>query len=617
MATEKTQFLEKIDENFLLCSICSERYRNAKTLPCQHNFCLTCLQETVKRSNKLLCSICRRVHKIPSGGVDNLPNNLFLNALVEQFEQRDHQIEESKKCGGCEEGDIEVRCIECSVSLCGNCARTHKKLPLTRSHRLMALDEYKATKSTDPVLVQPALNCSKHPHQQLSFFCDKCDEAICLECTVVDHRIPEHEHRYLKDVAAEYTKDVHKMMNELKTKENEVKQNKTNLQERIVSLDKCVDAEKKKLKERVEIIVKQIKETEKCFSEQINAEYEARKTNLQAELKELERTENDLSSTREYVSNITQYGGAAQLMIAKRGITSQMQELMKIETEEPPTYNNEDMEFIPSKYDFEDTTTIGALKGVADVTQCSVQNIPKYVGSDQRVSVSLITKSKYGFPVNISEKEVEGILTRHDGKTTNMYMVDNRSGSMTLTTDFITLHKECHVSVSIRGKPIQGVPVTIKVDPLRLHAKCHGQNVTVFYDCRSARRVRSYNEAIVLTKRSLSCNEKISMYVNKEDNDWVGSVKIGFTKINPDITQASSLPDDGPDLITSWVQRVNLKQENNTLKYWVTKEGQLLYSTNDGHDCVLLEGIDTKKQLWGVIDIYGRTTRIELISFDI
>ncbi|XP_077995075.1 E3 ubiquitin-protein ligase TRIM45-like [Glandiceps talaboti] len=615
MATEDSQFLEKIDENFLLCPICSERYRNAKTLPCQHNFCQPCLEEIMKRSNnlKLLCSICRREHAIPRGAV-NLPNNLFLNALVEQFEQRDHQLEESKKCGGCEEGDIEVRCIECSMSLCEICARTHKKLPLTRSHRLMALDEYKATKFTDPVLVQPALNCSKHPHQQLNFFCDKCDEAICLECTVVDHRIPEHQHRYLKDAAEEYTADVHRMMNELKTKEGEVKMNKSNLQDRMTSLDKCVDVEKRKLKERVEIIVKQIKETEKCFSAQINAEYEARKTNLQAELKELERTENDMTSTQEYVSNITQYGGAAQLMIAKRGITSQMQELMKIETERPPTYDK-DMEFLPSNCDFKDTTAIGALLGVVDATQPSLKNLPKYVGPDQTVSVSVVTKSKHGFHVYVSEREVEGTLITHDGDRTMMRVVGNKDGSITLTTDSIRRDKECQVSVSIRGKPIQGVPVTIKVEPLSFHDKCHGINVKLLYDNRSAHRTTGYCNAIVFTQRPLSCDEVISLRLKEKIDLWSNDLSVGFTSTNPDDTASSSLPLVAHQLPSTWVgsPKEDYLTQNNVLKYWVTKEGDVVYSINGEVKGVLMKDMDITKTLWGVMDLYGKTNRVDLL----
>ncbi|XP_077994732.1 uncharacterized protein LOC144448382 [Glandiceps talaboti] len=408
------------------------------------------------------------------------------------------------------------------------------------------------------------------------------------------------------------------MVDTLKMKESDVKQNKNILKDKMTSLDKCVDTEKRKLKERVEIIVMQIKETEKWFSEQMGAEYEHRKTNLQAELKELERTENKLRSTREYASSITLYGGASQLMTAKRDIASQMQELMKIKTKEHPTYDGgcDKIEFLPSKSDFKDMTAVGALLGVlTDPSQCTLENIPKCVGSEQKVWLSVATRSRHGIPIITSEKEVTGTLTRHDGMTMVMNIMSKKDGTISLTTDFVKLDKECQVSVSIRGEPIQGVPITIKVEPLRFHDKCHSGNVKLCPDNRSANRDDWFDDAIVFTQRPLSCDEIVSLCLKDKLDEWYGGISVGFTSTDPDNTTASSLPNVASQLPSAWVETLNDEYltPNNMLKYWVTVEGEVVYSINDDIKGVLVKGVDITKPLWGVMDLYGKTSRIELL----
>ncbi|XP_070571113.1 E3 ubiquitin-protein ligase TRIM56-like [Ptychodera flava] len=220
---KESDFLAKIDENFLVCGICSERYINAKSLPCQHFFCELCLGKLVEKTGRLDCPICRRTCAVPEGGMEKLPNNFFVNQLVEEFQLREGNME-STLCGGCESEHGCVRCIECKMILCSSCEIPHTRLPATKSHRLLKLDEYVASRLSDPYDVSPPMRCSKHEVYPLVYYCDSCDEAICLECTVIDHRAPQHHHRYLKDAAREYVAELEKLLAQMAEKEGEAKE---------------------------------------------------------------------------------------------------------------------------------------------------------------------------------------------------------------------------------------------------------------------------------------------------------------------------------------------------------------------------------------------------------
>ena len=77
-----TAFINKMLE----CPICLEEYCQPKALPCQHTFCLEpCLKDLVNsEKNNIECPICRKIHDLPSGGVEKFPNNFTMLELLEE-----------------------------------------------------------------------------------------------------------------------------------------------------------------------------------------------------------------------------------------------------------------------------------------------------------------------------------------------------------------------------------------------------------------------------------------------------------------------------------------------------------------------------------------------------
>ncbi|KAL4222418.1 tripartite motif containing 71 [Mactra antiquata] len=73
---------QQIDE-LLRCSICLDRLKSPKLLPCQHTFCESpCLQQLVDRFHQIKCPECRQGHRVPYGGVSAFPTNrTILNFL--------------------------------------------------------------------------------------------------------------------------------------------------------------------------------------------------------------------------------------------------------------------------------------------------------------------------------------------------------------------------------------------------------------------------------------------------------------------------------------------------------------------------------------------------------
>ncbi|XP_070560140.1 tripartite motif-containing protein 2-like [Ptychodera flava] len=347
MASSGSQLTEQIDENFLLCGICCERYKNPKILPCLHSFCEPCLGKLADEMGAITCPVCRRVHELTDNGVAGIQVNIFLNDLITLFEEQKN-VNTSKKCDGCEQGDVTKYCTVCSFDFCSICATTHGKLPATKSHHLLRFDEYMAAKSSDPASVQPPVYCNTHQDYQVKFYCDTCNITICLKCTALDHSKPEHLYRCVKDAAKEFTENLHVVIDKVKVKESEANHSKFKVQQMFESLEKCSQREeeslRKHIRQTIDEITRLIQENGNKLLTELKGEYEKRKVNLTAQLKELGIGENDLTSTREYVEKLMHYGNASQLMSAKRRIDHQTEELLKVQTQVEPV-EDDYMEF--------------------------------------------------------------------------------------------------------------------------------------------------------------------------------------------------------------------------------------------------------------------------------
>ncbi|XP_056451487.1 tripartite motif-containing protein 3b isoform X2 [Gadus chalcogrammus] len=143
--------VRQIDKQFLVCSICLDRYHNPKVLPCLHTFCESCLQNYIPpESLTLSCPVCRQTSILPEKGVSALQNNFFITNLMEVL-QRDPECSREEDC---------------------------------------------------PAASGTPLSCPNHEGKVMEFYCESCETAMCLDCTEGEHR--EHVTVPLRDVLEQH-----------------------------------------------------------------------------------------------------------------------------------------------------------------------------------------------------------------------------------------------------------------------------------------------------------------------------------------------------------------------------------------------------------------------------
>ena len=118
-------------------------------------------------------------------------------------------------CENCDSEDEAVsRCNDCRVFMCDFCVTAHKRVLATRGHQILSMAEVQ--KLGSKALAKPSF-CVKHMGETLKLFCETCEETICRDCTIVDHR--EHKYNFVADVAKREREVLHIFLSKAKGKE--------------------------------------------------------------------------------------------------------------------------------------------------------------------------------------------------------------------------------------------------------------------------------------------------------------------------------------------------------------------------------------------------------------
>jgi hypothetical protein len=97
-------------------------------------------------------------------------------------------LEGEKLCEPCKIGNEENEatdfCSECNEVMCEMCTKYHKKLVLSRNHRVCPLTKAKEI-GTRPDLYR---TCRQHRDRRIEMYCEDHEEPCCALCASTQHR---------------------------------------------------------------------------------------------------------------------------------------------------------------------------------------------------------------------------------------------------------------------------------------------------------------------------------------------------------------------------------------------------------------------------------------------
>ena len=161
-----------------------ETFISPRLLPCFHTFCLGCLQQLVRKQQRVgsfPCPTCRATVNIPPGGVDKFQVNFYIEAEVESSGNV------VRTCDMCHKGPATHKCSDCDQFACDTCTAIHASIAATKSHTVLNLKNTQTAGTKGAVLVKKERYCSTHREEKIRFFCTQCSTVICRDCKLTSH----------------------------------------------------------------------------------------------------------------------------------------------------------------------------------------------------------------------------------------------------------------------------------------------------------------------------------------------------------------------------------------------------------------------------------------------
>ncbi|CAG5076904.1 Similar to TRIM45: Tripartite motif-containing protein 45 (Bos taurus) [Cotesia congregata] len=199
------------------CALCEGKLTSPRLLSCLHVFCEACLdkllEEDENKGSGINCPICGQRTAVGARGAASLPCDYVLTNILDMSAIENMTV----LCTSCKAKESAVaRCSDCANFLCPNCNTAHQFMRCFESHKVIAFEDLKRSNKTVPI--HKPIFCDLHPAENIKFYCYTCQEPICNECLLVEHKTPEHQYERLSDAETSQIEELVNLMTESKNK---------------------------------------------------------------------------------------------------------------------------------------------------------------------------------------------------------------------------------------------------------------------------------------------------------------------------------------------------------------------------------------------------------------
>ena len=448
--------IKKVQDN-LTCPVCYQLFTSPKYLPCYHSYCEGCL-EKMQVQSRIICPECRKEAKVPAGGVKEMPSNFFIKRLVDDLIlKKKVDDEEEMKCDECNGNDPVVSfCPDCNLFLCHSCNDHHKRSKFYLGHGIISLTELKSNKDAS-IQAKVMIPLCKEHDEQLKYYCETCDELICMYCTVKKHN--GHHHDSVKQMATKHRNELKKitdpvegMIKSLSKVHDNIEKVKKKITRRGEEVDKSID---RYYDELLQKLMKQKEEVKQQARDAVSQKEKA----VTTQMEEVASVKAELMSMKELTDALEQ-SSDQEALSAKKQVTDRVQQLTnKYSKLNVEPVGSAAMDFVCSKEPF---PLFGHLFAHVDPHTSEVINLTQVTTVGRKVEATIITKYRNGDPCISGGSQVCVQLKSFTGDVTAGEVRDNADGSY--MASFVAEQVgEAKLSVSINGEQIKGSPYSIVV----------------------------------------------------------------------------------------------------------------------------------------------------------
>ncbi|XP_016518924.1 E3 ubiquitin-protein ligase TRIM33 isoform X1 [Poecilia formosa] len=234
----------------------------------------------------------------------------------------------ARQCGTCDGASASCWCVDCSEALCDACLAAHRRVTLTRSHRVLN------RQPEGPSLVFPTKFCRIHPSEELKLFCFSCCQLTCRDCQLADHQ--NHRFDFVSKAVASVKKQLDACMQPFRAQMDASRRSLQDMETRLQVLARCESFMTSKLQKHVDTLMEMLKKRFEEIIKQIQVVYNVERNLISRKMekvKQLQQSHVPLTEAAEKARSTT---NLPTLVGCISQITSQMKDLVD-EDSRPPS----------------------------------------------------------------------------------------------------------------------------------------------------------------------------------------------------------------------------------------------------------------------------------------
>ncbi|XP_057187213.1 tripartite motif-containing protein 2 isoform X1 [Triplophysa rosa] len=424
MATEASTLpspvVRQIDKQFLICSICLDRYNNPKVLPCLHTFCERCLQNYIPaHSLTLSCPVCRQTSILPEKGVAALQSNFFITNLMEVL-KRSPDTNLSEDC----------------------------------------------TETINGVTTGQPLSCPNHGGNVMEFYCPPCETAMCEECTCGEHA--KHATVPLKDVLEQHKASLQEQLDSVKNRLPEIDSALQVLSEILQQLTNKKSSIEEIIHATFEELQKTLNVRKSVLLMELEVNYGLKQKVLQMQLESLLQGQESMRTSCSFTEQTLNHGSEAEVLLVKKQMSERLDELANQVLPLQPEENNQ-LDFLVETEGLRKSIhNLGAIvttNAIAAETVATGDGM-RHCVVGQPTSVTITTKDRDGSLCRAGNALLTADLSASDGTiVAASEVIDHKNG----TYEFVYMVPcEGHFTLSLKlyDQHIRGSPFSIRANKL-------------------------------------------------------------------------------------------------------------------------------------------------------
>ena len=447
----------------LKCPECREVFKKPKYLPCYHYYCEQCL-EKMQVQSKIRCPNCRKETRVPPGGVKDLDDNFFINHSVDEFIVK-HKVESGAevKCDECSEEDPAVTfCSECTIFLCHVCNEHHKRSNKFHGHDIIPLTELRSKK--DAIQLKPKPMMCKEHGTELFFYCETCDQLVCIYCIVKNHIF--HNHDIVEKIVDKHKQELKKISAPIEEMIRGLSDTYGNVERVMKKILQQGDKVNKKIDQHYDRVIQKLMEQKEQLKQQVHDMVSQKFKAVTTQLEELEYAQAKVLSMKE-LNDAVEKCSDQEVLSLKKQVIDRMQKITdKYNLVDFPPVQPDIMKFVPNN---DVLPQFGLVCSTAspDPHNCEVVDFPKYCIKGKKTKFTIITKDTNGDRCSGGSQ----ISVQLGGVNDTIQVRDNNDGSY-MASVIPQQVGEVKLPVLLCGEHIKGSPYSVIVKDYTSIKKC-------------------------------------------------------------------------------------------------------------------------------------------------